>query len=224
MKTEYLLFNLVIILGPLALSFDRKVHFVTKWPKAFIASLITLIPFIMWDSLVTGRHWWFNKNFTLDFRLLGLPLEEWLFFITVPFATMFIWQILNDYMRNRSAPRRWLYTLLYLFTLPGIFFWLQGKEYTALVSIALVLVAIFDRVLETHILERRQLYPFLGILVGLILIFNGYLTARPVVLYDPAFQLDFRIITIPIEDFFYGISHVLLSVIIYEKLLGIDHE
>jgi lycopene cyclase domain-containing protein len=224
MKYEYLLFNLVIILGPLALSFDRKVHFVDKWSKAFIAAGITLIPFIIWDALVTGRHWWFNKTFTLDFRLLGLPLEEWLFFITVPFATIFIWQILHDYMTGHSIPRPWLYILLYAFALPGIFFRILDKEYTALISVAVVLVGIIDRVLGTYILERRQFYPFLGIIIGLILIFNGYLTARPIVLYDPAFQLDFRITSIPIEDFFYGISHVLFAVIIYEKLGGINDD
>ena len=57
MKIEYLLFNLIIISGPLALSFDRRVRYVRNWGKAFLASFLTLIPFIIWDSLVTGRHW-----------------------------------------------------------------------------------------------------------------------------------------------------------------------
>ncbi len=54
----------------------------------------------------------------------------------------------------------------------------------------------------------------------MVLVCNGYLTARPVVIYDSAYQLGFRILTIPIEDFIYGSAHILLVLIVYEKLLA----
>ncbi|MEM1010483.1 MAG: lycopene cyclase domain-containing protein, partial [Myxococcota bacterium] len=43
---------------------------------------------------------------------------------------------------------------------------------------------------------------------ALTFVFNGYLTARPVVLYGRSYQLDLRLWTIPIEDFIYGFSLV----------------
>ena len=49
-----------------------------------------------------------------------------------------------------------------------------------------------------------------------MLIFNGYLTWRPVVLYSEAYQLNIRIFTIPIEDFGYGYALILLCTILYE--------
>jgi hypothetical protein len=38
-----------------------------------------------------------------------------------------------------------------------------------------------------------------------------------VVLYDAAYQLDLRIFTIPVEDFFYGSSLILGCTTVYEK-------
>ncbi|MEZ4763223.1 MAG: lycopene cyclase domain-containing protein [Calditrichia bacterium] len=98
----------------------------------------------------------------------------------------------------------------------GIWFWVDGKEYTALVLIALGLVGFLERALQTGIFSQSRTWRFLAIVSGLTLVFNGYLTARPVVLYNPAFQLDFRIFTIPVEDFGYGISLVLFNVLLFE--------
>jgi lycopene cyclase domain-containing protein len=82
-KYEYIFLNLIILTGPLVMSFEKQIRFVSKWRHAFPAILIVAIPYLIWDASVTGRHWWFNERYTLDFRLAGLPLEEWLFFFTV---------------------------------------------------------------------------------------------------------------------------------------------
>jgi len=225
MKIEYLLFNLLVISGPLALSFDRRVRYVKDWPTAIIATLITLIPFITWDSLVSGRHWWFNHQFTLPIRLLGLPLGEWLFFITVPFSCLFIWEIITYFRPHRQLKLWRIVRHIWILTLPaGVALFIIGIEYTGLVLIAVTLTILLDWILRTAILSDTRILILIGIVVGLILVFNGYLTARPVVLYDAQYQLDFRIITIPIEDFFYGLSHILLTVVIYAKLKARKHE
>mgnify|MGYP001048630157 CR=1 FL=1 len=219
MNIEYLLFNILIISGPLALSFDHRVRYVNNWGLAFLASLSTLIPFIIWDALVTGRHWWFNYNYTLAVRILGLPISEWLFFITVPFACLFIWEIITYFRPKHTIVLFDNLRLLWFLVFPlGIWLFSIGKEYTGIVLMALATVSLLDKFLKTDIIMDRRAYILFPILIGLMLIFNGYLTARPVVLYDPQYQLDFRIITIPIEDFFYGISHILLTVIVFTKL------
>ncbi|MBN2093639.1 hypothetical protein JW964_28725, partial [candidate division KSB1 bacterium] len=92
-----------------------------------------------------------------------------------------------------------------------------------LVLIAISLVAIIDKQSNTHIFLQLRVYQYLILLTLLMLIFNGYLTARPVVLYDPAYQLNLRIFTIPVEDFVYGYSHILLTTIIYEKVKRWQH-
>jgi len=47
------------------------------------------------------------------------------------------------------------------------------------------------------------------------LIVNYALTSLPVVLYNPASVWGFRILTIPIEDFFYSFSMISFYIIVY---------
>ncbi|MBN1560122.1 lycopene cyclase domain-containing protein [candidate division KSB1 bacterium] len=219
MKSEYLLLNVIILSGPMILSFDRRVRYVRNWHWAFAAAVATLIPFIIWDSLVSGRHWWFNQEYTLDFRIMGLPPGEWLFFITVPFACLFIWEIITYFHTGHAIRVIDRLRLVWLLIIPlGVWIALAGKEYTGIVLLVFSLVMLLDKFLKTNITLDGRYYTFLAIQIALMLIFNGYLTARPVVLYDPSYQLNFRIFTIPIEDFIYGISHVTLTIIIYTKM------
>lgn len=221
MKIEYFLFNLIILLGPLTLSFEKGVYYVSKWKHALISIAIVLVPFIIWDALVTGRHWWFNEKYVSGFQIAGLPVEEWLFFITVPFAVLFIWEIFNIKTGNPVNPAlKKTSTYLILLAIPGILLFWIGKEYTGLTLISLGIAALLDKLLNTWILARNNTYIYLGIVFILNLIFNGYLTARPVLIYDPSYQLDIRLFTIPVEDFGYGFSLILMNTVFYQKLRG----
>ncbi len=225
MKLEYLLFNIIILSGPLALSFEKRVHYLGKWKYAFRSILLVLIPFIVWDILVTGRHWWFNNNYISGIKVAGLPVEEWLFFITVPFAVLFIWENLirkTGNPVNPSLKNVWIY-LLFL-SLPGALMLWIGKEYTGLMLISLSLVGLLDGLFNTRILSRNNTYIYLGMVFLLNIIFNGYLTARPVVIYDPSYQLDLRLITIPVEDIGYGFALILMNTVLYQKFRRVTNE
>jgi lycopene cyclase domain-containing protein len=220
-KYEYLLLNFAILLGPLAMSFEKQIRFVAKWRHALPAILIVAVPYLIWDASVTGRHWWFNERYTLDFRLAGLPVEEWLFFFTVPFAGLFVWEVIAHYFPKRTMPRlQSIRAALCFLPLPGIMLFAAGKEYTGLVLIFLGAVMALDRALNTHLVLQNRGLIYLAAVLIFILIFNTYLTWRPVVLYDERYQLGIRLGTIPVEDFGYGISHLLLAAIVYEKLRG----
>jgi lycopene cyclase domain-containing protein len=219
MKSEYLLLNALILSGPLVLSFDRRVRYIRNWPRAFAAAVAALIPFIIWDYLVSGRHWWFNQDYTLDVRIIGLPPGEWFFFITVPFACLFIWEIIVYFRAGHTIRIFYRLRLVWLLIIPlGAWIALSGKEYTGIVLIVFSLVMLLDKFLKTNIVLDGRYYTFLAIQIALMLIFNGYLTARPVVLYDSSYQLNCRIFTIPVEDFIYGISHMTLTIIFYTKI------
>jgi len=223
MKYEYLIFNLIVISGPLALSFDRRVYFYSKWKQAISAIFITLVPFVTWDALVTHRHWWFNENYTLDFRLAQLPPGEWLFFITIPYACIFTWEVLRCYNIGTGSFYESLSKSITALSLPGVWLLYIGKEYTGLVLIALATTALLDIVLKTNIWRTQRTPLFLAICAVFMLIFNGYLTARPVVLYGTEYQLDFRVLTIPIEDFGYGFALLLTNIILFERFRTVKH-
>lgn len=217
MRTTYLIFNLIVIIGPLSLSFDRKVHFVDKWHNVFKAILMSLAVFVTWDSLVTERHWWFNDQYTLGINMLKLPIEEWLFFITIPYALLFTWEVLTAYSKNREVKRlQIIRSILYSGIPSGVGLFYLGKEYTGLVLIALGLVALLDWQLKIDMFVQLRTIQYLVLSTLAMLIFNGYLTWRPVVQYAESYQLGIRIYTIPIEDMGYGYALILLCTILYE--------
>jgi lycopene cyclase domain-containing protein len=219
LKFEYLLLNFLILAGPLCMSFEKQVRFVRNWRHALPAIALVALPFLVWDALVTGRHWRFNPDYTLAARIAGLPLEECLFFFTVPFAALFMWETIKFYLPfKHSAGLQYAGYILLLGAVRGLVLVYHGKEYTGLVLIALACAALLDILLETKLFSQTRLLVFLAALFVVTCIFNGYLTARPVVLYEEQYQLGVRLGTIPIEDFGYGIALVLLTTSVYEKL------
>ena len=95
----YLYLNIFTILFPLLLSFDRKVTFYKNWPYLWPAIILNAALFIIWDELFTQAGiWGFNEEYLVGIYLFNLPLEEVLFFITVPYACVFIYECLNAYI------------------------------------------------------------------------------------------------------------------------------
>jgi len=227
MRYEYLLFNIIVVAGPITLSFDRNTKFIRKWLPALTASIFVGIPFIIWDIAVTHSHWRFNPDYISGYSLIGLPLEEWLFFITVPFACLFLWEVFLK--RSSRVSHRDLFlkrigvSLIALFVSLGATLLFFGKLYSGVVFLVSGLVLIADMVLQTRVFMRQTSLRFAGLLLLLITLFNGYLTARPVVIYDPEFITNIRIGSIPVEDYFYGFALVLGAVVIYEKLKEVYH-
>ena len=216
MPGEYLLFNLLVLAGPVALSFWSRTRFVHLWPLVAAAAATAAVPYVAWDAWVTGRHWWFNPEYSLPHRPLGLPPGEWLFFLTVPFACIFTWRTLAKPERGHLSPGRgWIYLAAVALLPLSVWLWSLGKEYTSLAVGALGVSAIVDRAVGTRLLTHTRYPRFVAMLMGLTFVFNGYLTARPVVLYDASYQLDVRIWTVPVEDFVYGLSLMNFALIFF---------
>jgi len=226
MKFEYLIFNALVAAGPIVFSFEQKIRFVSRWKSAVLAAASASVPFLIWDFAVTGDHWWFSSDYTFNLAGLNLPPGEILFFLTVPFACLFIWEILQSGQRKVQYDKSFvLYPILYAIGILGaIILFGSEKDYTGIVLIVVGLVALVDNLSDVRILTKPFTGRYLAILTGLILIFNGYLTARPVVMYNPEVISGIRIFTIPLEDFFYGYSLIVLGTIFYELYLGRRHE
>jgi lycopene cyclase domain-containing protein len=90
------------------------------------------------------------------------------------------------------------------------------KEYTILALLSVGVTVVMDRMLRTRLLGRAPFWVFMSVMFGFMLIVNGYLTWRPIVLYGEGFHLGIRLFTIPVEDFLYGFSLVGMSVILWE--------
>ena len=86
-----------------------------------------MLIFIPWDAYFSFEGiWWFNPKYTSGINLLYLPIEEWAFFIVIPFCCVFLYEVLNHYIIKdyfSKAARVIFGTLsLALFVLAGLFF------------------------------------------------------------------------------------------------------
>ena len=198
----------------------KRFYFLDKWREAFISIFIAAIPFLIWDSLVTGMHWDFNPNYILGFKIISLPFEEILFFITVPFACLFTWEMVKKHSQNKIVNfNKFNTTLQILFIAAGVAFLFVGKGYTGLAFTALGLTMFYDYKFGGQIFNHKIFFNFFLLITIFTLLFNGYLTWRPVVTYGEVYQLGFRIFTVPFEDFIFGYSLLILCKSIFEKLL-----
>lgn len=89
-------------------------------------------------------------------------------------------------------------------------------DYTILVIAGSIIVIVLDLILGTRILRQKLFWVFWVVVTVLMVVVNGYLTWRPIVIYNEAKMLGIRLITIPLEDFFFGFSLIGLNLIIWE--------
>jgi lycopene cyclase domain-containing protein len=218
MNYTYLLINIAVIFFPLILSFDKKVHFYSKWKFVFPAVIITGIVFLIWDVLFTKLNVWsFNPDYVIGINLLGLPLEEILFFLTVPYACMFIYECLNAYFPKNTLQK---YSLAISNLLVGIciavLFFAYHKWYVLINFSFLLLLLLYVEYINS---KHRFMYKFYRVfLVSLIpfYIVNGYLTAIPIVMYSTKETMGLRVGSIPFEDHFYLMALLLMNIYLYE--------
>lgn len=210
------------LVGPLLLSFDKKVAFYKKWKYLFPAMVIPALLYITWDIYFTAKGIWsFNENYITGIKLSNLPVEEVLFFFVVPYCCVFIYECLRSYfphIKNKPQGNRVLKLLAVALFITGIIFYNKGyTSYTFIfLSVCIAIIYLF-RKFFTSFDASSFLISYLVILIPFLVV-NGFLTAIPVVLYNNAENLGIRIYTIPFEDIFYGILLILMNVTIYEKL------
>lgn len=221
MKWLYALLLLLSIVVPFALSFDKKLHFYKQWNR--ILPSITLVAgvYIIFDACFTHLGvWGFNPSYYSSRLIFGLPLEEWLFFFVIPYASLFIHYSFFLYFPNQHFNARFgkVLTLLLMLLFTVILIYQLEKMYTVYVlSFLLVglLLSFFDR---SRSIDKLYV-SFLIILIPFLIV-NGILTGSfidsEVVWYNPAEIIGMRIFTIPIEDFAYGFSMILFNVLIIE--------
>lgn len=212
----YLAIDAATIAGPLALSFDRRVAFYKQWKYLWLPMLITAAVFIAWDALFTAQGvWWFSEAYTLPYRIAGLPVEEWLFFIVVPYACCFVAGCMDVYFPRKGGGDTGWTALVMLAVALLIFAGLNYRRaYTCWAcggcGLALTLAWVL-RIKNPLFFADRFLLAY-GICLFPFLLVNGLLTALPVVLYNDAENIGVRIYTIPAEDVFYGMLLVLGNV------------
>jgi len=217
-KYVYLVINLATIFFPTILSFDKRVAFYKNWKFIWPGMAVTGLLFLVWDVLFTVKGVWsFNPAYVAGISIFNLPLEEILFFLTVPFACIFIYECLKYYVK-----------------------WQPGNFIVGVISNAILVYSILNCAFNYHKLYTLVTFGTLAPLLIYVQYFlrptwmgrfylayavtlvpfyvvNGFLTSIPVVLYNNAQNLGTRVGTIPLEDHFYCLSLLLMNIAFFER-------
>ncbi|NIK92941.1 lycopene cyclase domain-containing protein [Mangrovimonas sp. CR14] len=228
MNYLYLLLDLGSLSIPFLFSFHPKLAFTKQWKPLFFGIFCSMVLYIPWDILFTQNEiWGFNSSYFLNIPLLSIPIEEWLFFICIPYACVFMHHSLMILFPKLKLEIKQVKVITgFLLTILIILCFMYYDKWYTLVNnvyaILLLLVTIkwFPKILNTYF------WTFMVMLIPFFII-NGILTGSliedEVVWYNNLENLGIRLWTIPIEDSIYAFSLILSNLFfmeIYKRLFG----
>jgi len=215
MKAFYLLLNLGSVLFPFLFSFHSRIRFHLKFPRLFLGIGIAAIVYIGWDIPFTHLGYWgFNDTYLLGIHA-GIPLEEYLFFICIPFASLFTIHVLSSTLLKHTKGK---YAHLTFRLIAALFFGVALVFYDHWYTVVSFALAAGITLIVSLQLPPKKLAQFaLGFCVVLVPFFvvNGLLTGSwipdQVVWYNDSENLGVRIGTIPVDDISYAWGMLLLA-------------
>lgn len=219
----YLALEIFAVLIPFIYSYDRKLRFYLKIGRVAFSLVIVGSFYILGDVLFTKYGiWGFNPRYHSGIILANLPLEEWLFFIVIPYASLFLHDTLVYLYPQKlltNLQTRAVSIILVCFLSIVILTNIE-KVYTTVylsLAIAAIILASFD---SSAILNRFYL-TFMVILVPFFLVnsvLTGSFITEEVVWYNNAENLGVRIGTVPVEDISYAFGLILFNLLLISKL------
>ena len=221
MNALYLLLNLGSISVPFLYSFHPRLQLHKRFLWIFISILLTMVIFIPWDVIFTIHEiWGFNDTYFLGAKLLSLPIEEWLFFICIPFACVFTHYALLLYFPNLKLNRQvtkaisiGLITLLLILAVVNYDKWYTVINFSLAIPLTFIVYNYNTKLLQHFFLT------FLVMLIPFFIV-NGILTGTfitdQVVWYDNTENLGIRMGTIPVEDSIYAYTMILCNLVLTE--------
>ena len=215
----YLLLNLGSISIPFIFSFHPKLKFYKFYNSLALGIFISMIVFVPWDIFFTIHGiWGFNERYFLGIKLFNLPMEEWLFFICIPYACVFTHYALLYYFPKMKVSKGFTkkigYFLLLTFLIVGV---LNYNKWYTLINFLLAGLLIFLVLFKNLDILQTYFLTFLVMLIPFFIV-NGILTGsfieNQVVWYNNNENLGIRLFTIPIEDTVYAFTLILINLFV----------
>lgn len=217
----YWILNLASLSVPLLVSFHPRIQLYKKWKALSLSIILSMIPYIIWDVWFTENGYWgFNLEYLSGVYFLNLPVEEWFFFVSIPYACIFTHYALIELLPQVEIGGKKVnfitYFLLSVFIIGAFVF--HQKWYT-LIDLAFGIVILMVAFVGNKSLLRKFYLTFIIMLIPFFIV-NGILTGtgieNEVVWYNDVENLGVRLGTIPIEDSVYAFSLILLNLLFFE--------
>lgn len=198
-------------------------HFIQHWKSYFSSIIVVGIFFIIWDIYFAYENiWGFNEQYLIGVNILKLPVEEWLFFLLIPYASIFIHYSLQHFYPKIELPENIAKVISYLLFLIGlgISVFNYDKMYT-FICVGLFTILMLLQIIFNWKYAKRFYLSFIIIFIPFFFVnsaLTGSYTENPVVFYDNSENLGIRMGTIPVEDIFYCFALLYSSTLLFEFL------
>ena len=216
MSLTYLLLNLCIIAVPVWYTPDKRTAYYRRLPALGLSIAVVSTCYLLWDILVTARgEWSFNGKYLTGVQIFNIPLEEVLFFITVPYSCLFIYEVVLYATKSSKLrlPASVVVAVMVALLAASLALYPQGYTAKALASCGFFLMVAL--LLDRSLLKSKQYWIWLAVCYVPFLIINTVLTALPVVEYNSKAIWGLRFGTIPLEDFFYNYAMLSFYLLVY---------
>lgn len=202
-------------------SFDKRIEFHKHFFSFLKAAIVVAVPFILWDVWFTAHGvWWFNFDYTVGVVIAGLPVEEWLFFICIPFSCLFTYFCINKFFKLDwlvGFNNMIVFASIIVCSLIALLH--SDKAYTFVTAVVTVFTLVYLHFFARASWISQASLVFFILMAGFFPV-NGILTGTglesPIVNYNPDEFLGIRMLTIPIEDAVYGYSQFLWGIYFFK--------
>ncbi len=193
------------------------------WKQFSISTLVVAIVFLIWDYFFTEAGiWGFNYDYCLGIKIFEMPIEEWLFFLIIPFCSLFIhYAFLHLFPTFQLRKKPTIYITIAIITTSIILVLINFSKSYTVASFMVLTITLLIGIIYHKILLQKFYITFLIILIPFLIIngiLTGSLTELPIVWYNDLENLGLRIHTIPIEDVGYCFSLLFGNLMIFENL------
>ena len=197
--------------------------FVKAWKSFGLSTVIIASVFLIWDYFfTTAGIWGFNHEYCLGVYILKMPLEEWLFFLIIPFCSLFThFAFFYALPKLKINPKLTMGITFALIVLSAVLIATNiSRAYTAVNFSFLLVTLILGLIYKKELLQRFYI-SFLIVLIPFFIvngILTGAITSSPIVWYDNLENLGIRLYTIPVEDIGYAFSMLFGNLMIFDAL------
>lgn len=218
----YLAINFFTVIICFLFSFHPKIKFHKHFKAFLMASCTVALVFIVWDIWFTDMGvWWFNDRYLVGKRLFGLPIEELMFFVCIPFSCVFTYFCLDKFFKldwKESIEKIFVIVSIIILLCLAVYFENKIYPFFTFLTTAISLFVLYF-ILKARWIGKAS-FIYLILMPGFLAV-NGILTGTgldsPIVNYNPERIIGLRIFTIPVEDTVYGYEMILWNIFLFYK-------
>jgi lycopene cyclase domain-containing protein len=176
--------------------------------------------YVIWNLRFEEKSIWvFNQDFLSGISILKLPLEEWIYFLVMPFSGVFIYEFVKYRFTKFEYPNTFLAVSLVLLVIFGTIAYFSRQKLYPFFTFFLLFIYLGYTVFRNRFKKHyTKFYLAYFILLIPFIIIDGFITALPAIEYNPAHIFGIRLYTIPIENFASLFLLLIINITIYEYL------